>query len=140
MTELKTQKTKESAVSFIKSIKDEQRRKDALALLKVFKEATGLPPKMWGTSIVGYGMYHYESERSTQKGDWPLTGFSPRKQNLTVYIMPGFKTYKPLLKSLGKHTVSRGSCIYIKRLSDVDTTVLAKIITASVRDMKKRYQ
>jgi len=139
MAELKTQKTKESPLAFIKSIKDEAKRKDALALLKIFKEATKLPPTMWGTSIVGYGMYHYESERSAQKGDWPLTGFSPRKQDLTVYIMPGFKAYGPLLKLLGKCKLSGGSCIYIRKLSDVDTKVLVKIIKASVSDMKKKY-
>jgi hypothetical protein len=139
MAELKTKKTKASALQFIKSITDEPKRADSLELLRIFKNATGLPPKMWGTSIVGYGMYHYESERSAQKGDWPLTGFSPRKQNLTIYIMPGFKTYGPLLKSLGKHKVSGGSCIYIKKLSDIDRKVLATIIKDSVREMKKRY-
>ncbi len=139
MAQIKTLITKVSPLAFIRSIADEEKKKDALALLKVFKDATGLPPKMWGTSIVGYGMYHYESERSAQKGDWPLTGFSPRKQNLTVYIMPGFKTYGQLLKLLGKHTVSGGSCIYIKRLSDIDTKVLREIIKDSVREMKKRY-
>ncbi len=139
MAEIKTKKTNASAIAFIKSISDEKKRADGLALLKIFKDATGLPPKMWGTSIIGFGQYHYESEKSAQKGDWPLTGFSPRKQNLTVYIMPGFKEYGELLKGLGKHTISGGSCIYIKRLSDVDTKVLAKIIKASVRDMKKKY-
>jgi hypothetical protein len=94
---------------------------------------------MWGSSIVGFGSYHYKSERSSQEGDWPLTGFSPRKQNLTIYIMPGFKDYGPLLKKLGKHTVSDGSCIYIKHLSDIHLPTLKTIIKKSFVEMKKRY-
>lgn len=139
MAELKTKKTAVSPVKFIESVKDEKKRADAKELLKIFKAATGMPPKMWGTSIVGYGQYHYKSERSSQEGDWPLTGFSPRVQNLTIYIMPGFKDFKAELKKLGKHTVSGGSCIYIKRLSDVDVPTLKRIITKSVAVMKKKY-
>ena len=139
MAELKTKVSNASVVSFIKSVESEEKRKDSLTLLKLFKEATGEKPKLWGTSIIGFGSYHYESERSTQKGDWPLTGFSPRKQNLTLYIMPGFKEYGDLLAKLGKHTVSGGSCVYIKRLTDIDTNVLTKLIKRSVADMKKKY-
>lgn len=140
MAELKTKVTKVNPLAFVKAIEDKAKRSDNLALLKLFAAATGEKPKMWGAAIVGYGQYHYESERSTQKGDWPLTGFSPRKANLTLYIMPGFKEYGELLKDLGKHKVSGGSCIYIKRLSDIDTKVLAKLIKRSVADMKKRYK
>lgn len=139
MAELKTKATKKSALAFIKGIEDEKKRADSLALLELFAAATAEKPVMWGEAIVGYGKYHYESERSAQKGDWPLTGFSPRKHNLTVYIMPGFKEYGALLKNLGKHKVSGGSCIYIKRLSDIDTAVLSELIKRSVADMKKRY-
>lgn len=123
MAELKTKKTKKSVTAFIKGVEHEQRRKDAQQLLKVFKEATGMRPSMWGDSIIGYGKYHYKSERSAQEGDWPLTGFSPRKQNMTIYIMPGFKNYQPLLRKLGKHKTSV-SCIYVNTLDDIDTKVL----------------
>ena len=140
MAELKTKVTNISPTDFIKTVQDEEKRKDSLALLKLFKEATGEKPKMWGTAIIGFGQYHYKSERSTQEGDWMLTGFSPRKQNLTIYIMPGFKEYGPLLKNLGKHTISGGSCVYIKRLSDIDTKVLSKLVKQSVLDMRKRHK
>lgn len=139
MAELKTKKTSASPTQFIASVPDEARRADAKELLKLFKDATGMPAKMWGTSIIGFGSYHYKSDRSTQEGDWPLTGFSPRKQNLTVYIMPGFKELSPLLKKLGKHTVSGGSCIYIKHLSDIHQPTLQAIIKKSVAMMKKKY-
>lgn len=138
MAEIKTKVSKASVLAFIKTIESEDKRKDSLALLKIFKEATGLKPQLWGTSIVGFGTYHYESKRSTQKGDWPLTGFSPRKQNLTVYIMPGFKDYGELMEKLGKYKTSV-SCLYIKRLSDIDTKVLTTIIKRSVAHMKKTY-
>jgi hypothetical protein len=140
MAELKTKKTTVSPQKFVAAIKDERKRADAKELLKIFAEATDMKPAMWGASIVGYGSYHYESERSTQKGDWPLTGFSPRVQNLTIYIMPGFKDYGPELKKLGKHSISGGSCIYIKRVSDIHVPTLKTIIKKSVKEMKKRYK
>jgi len=138
MAELKTQKNKTSVSEFITNLKDEQRRSDSKILLKIFKEATGLKPAMWGTSIVGFGSYHYKSERSAQEGDWPLTGFSPRKQNMTVYIMPGFKKFKAELKKIGKHKTSV-SCLYFNKLEELDINILKKIIKASVIEMKKRY-
>lgn len=138
MAELKTKVTKASATAFLKGVQDSEKRKDSLALLKIFQEVTGEKSKMWGSAIVGFGKYHYESQRSAQRGDWPLTGFSPRKQNLTIYVMPGFKDYGALLKDLGKYKKSVG-CLYIKRLSDVDTKVLAKLIKRSFVDMKKKY-
>ena len=140
MAELKTLPTNASVAKFIDSVPDKQRREDAKHLLKIFKQATGVKPKMWGTAIVGYGMYHYKSERSTQEGDWPLTGFSPRKQNLTVYIMPGFQKNKALLKKLGKHKISGGSCIYINKLSDIHVPTLVLIIKQGVKEMKVRYK
>ena len=103
MPEIKTKVTKQSVTTFLKTIEPEEKRKDSLELLKIFKTATGEDAKLWGTSMIGYGMYHYESTKSSQKGDWPLVGFSPRKQNLTLYIMPGFDTYSDMLKKLGKH-------------------------------------
>lgn len=138
MAEIKTKVTTASVTSFIKEVEDPEKRKDSLALLKIFKEVTGEKPRMWGSTIVGFGQYHYSSERSTQKGDWPLTGFSPRKQNLTLYIMPGFKNYGTLLKDLGKHKTSVG-CLYIKRLSDINEKILTKLIKQSFVDMKKKY-
>ena len=94
---------------------------------------------MWGDSIVGFGEYHYKSERSSQEGDWPLTGFSPRKRNMTVYIMPVFTKYKDLMNKLGKHKTSV-SCIYFNKLQDINTEVLKQVIRRSVADMKKIYK
>ncbi len=139
MAELKTQKTNASVAAFINSLENEEQRKESKELLKIFAAATGMKPALWGSSIIGYGQYHYKSERSSQEGDWPLTSFSPRKAYIAIYIMSGFDSYQPLLKKLGKHKVSSGSCLYIKRLSDVNTTILKKIIADSVREMKKRY-
>ena len=139
MAELKTKKHAGSVTAFIKAVPDEQKRADALQLLDIFKKATGMKPAMWGSSIIGYGSYHYKSDRSTQEGDWPLTGFSPRKANLTIYIMPGFKSYSMLLEKLGKHKISGGSCIYINKLSDIHVPTLTKIIKDSVKEMQKRY-
>lgn len=139
MAELKTKPTKASALAFLKSVEPKEKRADALRLLHIFKEVTGEKPVMWGTAIVGFGKYHYKSLRSTQEGDWPLAGFSPRKQNLTVYIMSGFQECGALLKKLGKHKVSGGSCLYINRLSDIDVNVLKVIIKNSTDAIRKKY-
>jgi len=139
MAELKTQKNTASVTDFIDAVEDPKKRQDAKQLLTIFKKATGMKPVMWGTSIIGFGSYDYKSDRSTQEGDWPLTGFSPRKANLTVYIMPGFKNYAPLLKKLGKHKISGGSCIYINKLSDIDVPTLTAIIQDSVKEMQKKH-
>lgn len=139
MAELKTKKNTKSVTAFIAAVPHAARRADAKKLLAVFKEATGMKPAMWGTSIVGYGSYHYKSERSSQEGDWPLTGFSPRKQNLTVYIMPGFKNYAALTKKLGKYKTSV-SCLYINKLEDVNLPVLKQLIKKSVAEMRKRHK
>lgn len=140
MAELKTQKNKASVSKFLASVEDEERRKDGQALLKIFKEVLSEKPEMWGTSMVGFGSFHYKSERSKQEGDWPFTAFSPRKQNLTIYIMPGAGKYPELLSKLGKYKISGGSCVYVKRLTDVDTAVLKKLIKQSVQDMKKMHK
>jgi hypothetical protein len=139
MAEIKTKLTKVSPKDFIAKVPDKAKQQDALVLLKMFQDITGEKPKMWGTSIIGYGLYHYKSERSSQEGDWPLTGFSPRKQNLTLYIMLGFADYSDLLKKLGKHKTSVG-CLYINKLSDVDLTVLKQLIKKSFLTMKKKYK
>jgi hypothetical protein len=127
MAEIKTKPTKESVTKFLKSIEPKEKQVDGLALLKLFKEITGEKPVMWGTSIVGFGKYHYKSERSTQEGDWFHVGFSPRKQNLTLYILAWKKEDPKLLAKLGKYKRG-GGCLYINRLSDVDQKVLAKLI------------
>lgn len=139
MSELKTKLNNASVQGFLAKISDPKKRKDAQAILKLMKEATGEKPRMWGTSIVGFGSYHYKSERSSQEGDWMLTGFSPRKQNLTIYIMPGFEGHKVLLSKLGPHKLSGGSCLYLTSLEGVDKSVLKTIIRKSVAMMKKRY-
>jgi len=132
MAELKTLATKASVTKFLKSIESKEKQQDGFELLKMFEKITGQKAVMWGSSIVGFGKYHYESERSAQKGDWPLSAFSPRKQNLTLYVMAGNKDSHDLLGKLGKHKTSVG-CLYINRLSDVDQKVLAALI-------KKSYQ
>ena len=139
MAELKTKKTRASVTRFLKSVENEQRRDDALELLEIFRQVTKMPPRLWGDSIVGFGEYHYKSDRSAQEGDWPLTGFSPRKRSMTVYIMPGFSNYQDLLSRLGQHKTSV-SCIYFNKLANIDVKVLKQIIRKSVADMKKMYE
>lgn len=136
MYEQKTKKTGASIKNFIAGVADEQKRKDSLALVRMMQDITKEKPYLWGSSIIGFGKYRYKYA-SGHEGDSCITGFSPRKANLTIYITPGFKEYKDLLQKLGKHKVSVG-CLYIKRLSDVDTLVLKKLIAASVKDMKKK--
>ncbi len=136
MSEIKTKVNDASVMDFIRSVPDVQKRKDSEELLKLFSAITGEQPKMWGSSIIGFGQYHYKSERSRQEGDWMLTGFSPRKQNLSLYIMSGMDENGDLLEKLGKHKRSVG-CLYINRLADIDLTVLKKLITISFASMKK---
>lgn len=136
MSEIKTKVNDASVEDFINSVENEKRRQDGFVLLEMFTELTGQPAKMWGASIIGFGMYHYKSERSSQEGDWPLSGFSPRKQNLTLYIMNDFSNYTDLLQKLGKHKVSRG-CLYINKLEDVDMDVLKQLVRKSYLDSKK---
>lgn len=137
MAEIKTKLTDASALDFINEISDEKKRIDSLTLLKLFEKVTKEKPRMWGSSIIGFGSYHYKSERSSQQGDWMLTGFSPRKQNLTLYLMHGIGEEKELLQKLGKNKVSVG-CLYINKLADVDLTVLEALIKKSFEEMKKR--
>lgn len=137
MAELKTKKTEFSPKEFVESVEDGTRREDGLKLLSIFKDITGQDPKMWGTSIVGFGEYHYKSERSRQEGDWPLVGFSPRKQNLTLYLMPNEPEVMELLPQLGKHKTSV-SCVYINKLEDVDAKVLEQVIKKSYEIAKKK--
>jgi hypothetical protein len=135
MAELKTQATNQDPQDFLNTIEPEQKKNDGFALLELFQKVTGEKPVLWGTSIVGFGQYHYKSERSTQEGDWPLVGFSPRKKILTLYIMTGNKDNSDLLEKLGKHKVSVG-CLYINKLSDVNQEILEQLIKASYQYMK----
>lgn len=137
MAEQKTRPTELSVESFLDTIADEGVRDDCAALVKLMKKVTGAKPKMWGTSIVGFGQYHYKYE-SGHEGDSCLTGFSPRKQNITLYVMPGFAEQSDLQPKLGKHKAGKG-CIYIKRLTDVDVKVLEKMIDHSVKHLQGKY-
>ena len=138
MSTLKTTVNNASVADFLNAVTDDTKRNDSFVLLEMFSRITGEKPKMWGSSIIGFGQYHYKSDRSKQEGDWPLTGFSPRKQNLTLYIMPGFGNYAELLKNLGKHKTSVG-CLYIKKLSDVNFKVLEELVKKSYLDMKEEH-
>lgn len=134
--ELKTKKTRASVAEFIKGVEDDRVRKECRTVMKIMKEATGAPARMWGPSIVGFGSYHYRYA-SGREGDWFLTGFAPRKGNLTLYIMSGFREYEGLMKRLGKHRTGK-SCLYVKSLEDVDMKVLTDLVRKSVSHMRKR--
>ena len=135
MAELKTQKTKASVSAFLAAVSDERQRRDAKVVAAMMEEITKEKPAMWGTGIVGFGSYRY-SQRAGQQADWPMVGFSPRKGNLTLYIMPGFENYGELLKAMGKHKTGV-SCLYIKSLDDVHVPTLKTLVRQSVRQMKK---
>jgi hypothetical protein len=132
MAEPKTKPTTKSALEFLSSIEPLEKRNDSLVLLKMFENVTGQKPVMWGSGIVGFGMYHYKSERSSQEGDWPLVGFSPRKQYLTLYIITGIEHEQELLSKLGKYKTSK-ACLYINKLADIDEKVLTKLIDKSFK-------
>ena len=140
MTEPKTKENDASVEEFIESVSDKQRRENAFTLLEIFKECTKEEPKMWGTAIIGFGKYHYKSEKSKQEGDWPLIGFSPRKSALTLYIMCGADWNKGLLKDLGKYKLSSGSCLYVNKLDDIDILSLKKLIKESYIYSKKKFK
>ena len=138
VAENKTKATKVSVTAFINSIDDKQKRADVRKVAAMMRRATGKRAKMWGSSIVGYGTYHYKYA-SGREGDFMISGFSPRKQALAVYIMAGFGQFDTLMKKLGKYKTGK-SCLYIKRLSDVDEKVLEKLIAGSVKYMRKNYE
>ena len=132
MVELKTKENNASVKNFIGSVKDKEKRDDSFELLKIFQKITGKKPKMWGESIIGFGKIHYKYA-SGREGDWMATGFSPRKQNISLYILSGFKERDELLKKLGKHKTGR-ACLYIKNLKEINLSVLKKIIEKSYKD------
>ena len=137
MSDLKTKPTAASVNAFIEAIDDERKREDARTIAEMMAEVTGAPPKMWGSSIVGFGSYHYRYA-SGREGDFMETGFSPRKRALTLYIMAGFSDYEGLLARLGKFSIGK-SCLYIKRLADVDETVLRELVERSVAYIRDNY-
>ncbi|ACV26532.1 DUF1801 domain-containing protein [Kangiella koreensis] len=130
-TENKTQPTEQDVASFLQQVEPAQKLEDCQQILNMMKKATGAEPKMWGGSIIGFGEYHYQYA-SGHEGDWFLTGFSPRKQNISVYIMAGFKRYEELMAQLGKYKTGK-SCLYINKLEDVDKAVLEELIKLSAR-------
>ena len=137
MSEIKTKSGDLDIDKFLTSVEPEKKRADSIELKKLFDSVVKEKATLWTNNMIGYGSFHYKSERSTQEGDWPLTGFSPRKQYLAVYIMSGVNNYKDLLSKLGKFKISSGSCIYINKIEDINLDVLKEIISASVSDMKK---
>jgi hypothetical protein len=137
MSTNKTQPTQIDPRDFIESVEHPVRRQDALTLLDRMTRITGEEPKMWGPSIIGFGRYHYKYE-SGREGDFMRTGFSPRKANLVVYIMPGYTDFSPILVRLGKHKLGK-SCLYLNKLADVDLDVLEELIRAGLADMAKKY-
>lgn len=139
MAELKTRQTDADVNEFIKSFANtEQKREDSFELVKLMQEVTGHPPKMWGASIIGFGQYHYKSDRSRQEGDWPLVGFSPRKAAISLYVYSGDPVHEYLLKDLGKYKMGK-ACIYVKKLSDIDLNALKRIIRATIDYLEEKY-
>lgn len=139
MAELKTQQNDADVHEFINSFANsEQKRKDSLELLKMMQDFTGYEPKMWGSSIIGFGKYHYKSERSTQEGDWFLVGFSPRKSAISLYVYNGCSGQEDLLKDLGKFKMGK-SCIYVNKLSDIKPEVLKKLMGSTIEFLRKKH-
>ena len=138
MAENKTRPTRASVTAFMRAVDDPGMRADAKKVAAMMRRATGKRAMMWGPSIVGYGSYHYRYD-SGRQGDFMITGFSPRKQALTIYIMPGFSHFEDLLSKLGKYRTGK-SCLYIRRLADVDEAVLERLIRESVTYMRAHYE
>ncbi len=134
MAELKTKKTNASVADFIDAIEDEQRRDDCKAIIRMMQTATGAEPRMWGSSIIGFGEYKFKYE-SGRELDWFKIGFSPRKQAITLYLLPGFGEVNQLLKKLGKYKLGKG-CLYIKSLDDVDSQVLQEVMNLTVKTLR----
>ena len=137
MAQNKTQPTPQKVSEFIAGIEDTRKRAECRELMKMMRETTGKRAKMWGASIVGFGNYHYKYA-SGREGDFFLTGFSPRKQALTIYIINGFEPHAKLMQKLGKFKIGK-SCLYVKTLDDIDRFVLTKLVKASVAYMRKKY-
>ncbi|MBN2610841.1 MAG: DUF1801 domain-containing protein [Bacteroidales bacterium] len=139
MAELKTKQNEADVAGFINTFTDsEQKRKDSFELLKLMQDFTGYEPKIWGPSIVGFGNYHYKSERSSQEGDWPLVGFSPRKAAISLYVYTGEKEHEYLLKDLGKYKIGK-ACIYVKKLSDINIETLKRLMKATIDYLQRKF-
>lgn len=140
MAELKTKQNSANVSEFINLFADsEQKRKDSFELLKLMQDFSGYEPKMWGPSIIGFGSYHYKSEKSRQEGDWPLIGFSPRKTAISLYIYTGAKEQEYLLKDLGKFKMGK-ACIYVKKISDINQDVLKKLMKETIDYLQTKYR
>ena len=135
MAELKTQRTEDSVEEYLSQVADVRKREDSFRLLELMREVTGEEPAMWGASIVGFGHYSYRYN-SGRRGEWFVTGFAPRKRDLTIYIMPGFDGYQPLMERLGKHKTGV-CCLYVKGLEGLDLDALRELISRSVADMRE---
>jgi hypothetical protein len=140
MAEIKTKPIDSDVDKFLMNIEPEKRRADSIIIKKLFDSVVTEKVTLWNNNMIGYGSFHYKSDRSKQEGVWPLIAFSPRKQNITIYIMSGANNYENLLRELGKYKISSGSCIYINKIEDINLEILKKIISASVSDMKKKYK
>lgn len=140
MSGIKTKPSDFDIDKFLMSVEPEKKRVDSLELKKLFDSVVKEKPSLWNNNMIGYGSYHYKSDRSKQEGEWPLTGFSPRKQYIAIYIMSHVSNYKDLLSKLGKYKISTGSCIYVNKIEDINLDVLKEIISTSVSDMKKTYK
>jgi Domain of unknown function (DU1801) len=140
MSGIKTKPGDSDINKFLMSVGPEKKRVDSLELKKLFDSVVKEKPSLWNNNMIGYGSYHYKSDRSKQEGEWPLTGFSPRKQYIAIYIMSHVSNYKDLLSKLGKYKISTGSCIYVNKIEDINLDVLKEIISTSVSDMKKTYK
>lgn len=139
MTALKTKQTEVDVREFINSFAEtEQKRADSFELLKLMQDFTGYEGKMWGPSMIGFGCYHYKSERSRQEGDWPLVGFSPRKSAISLYVYTGSKEHEHLLKDLGKFKMGK-ACIYVKKLSDINLDALRALMQATIDFLETKY-
>jgi len=139
MAALKTQPTQTNVAEFIRTFADsEQKQKDSFELIEIMRRVTGCEPQMWGPSMIGFGKYHYKSERSRQEGDWPLVGFSPRKAAISLYVFSGMPEHEYLLEGLGKFKKG-AACIYVKKLSDISTPVLKEIMKTTIAFLKERY-
>ncbi|MCO5264224.1 MAG: DUF1801 domain-containing protein [Lentimicrobium sp.] len=139
MAEIKTRPVDTDVHEFIRTFANtEQKIADSFTLLKLMEEITGYKPVMWGPSIIGFGSYHYKSERSRQEGDWPLAGFSPRKAAISLYVYAGIPAQDEMLKELGKYKMGK-ACIYVKRLADIRQDVLIRLIQSSLEYMRKKY-
>ena len=134
----KTTQNEDPVEDFINAVDDEQKRRDSWDMIGLMKKITGSEPRMWGSSLVGFGSYHYQYA-SGREGDFFLTGFSPRKTAFTIYIMPGFSEYADLMEQLGPYKTGK-SCLYIKNLDVVDRNILEQLISKSVADMRERYE